>query len=147
MQVARAAHHLQLALQLDDLVLQDAPVGLDLRFAGAAQKAAAAALALQMGPASDETPALIFEMRQLDLKRAFLGAGAPAENFQDQAGAIEHLGFEFGLEIALLHRRQRMVDDDQLDLLDCDDDRRVPSTLPEPSRVAGRGSFRLTISV
>jgi GTP-binding protein HflX len=36
-QVARAAHRLQLALELDDLVLEDAPVGLDLRFAGAAE--------------------------------------------------------------------------------------------------------------
>ena len=105
---------LQLALQLDDLVLQHAPVGLDLRFAGTAEKARAAALALEVGPAAHQPPLLVVQMRQFDLQRAFLGAGATAEDFEDQPGAVEHLGVERLFEIALLHGRQRMVDDDQL---------------------------------
>ncbi len=48
-QVAGAPHRLQLALQLDDLVLQRAPVGFDLRFARAAKEAARRRAGVQGG--------------------------------------------------------------------------------------------------
>src|SRR5262249_61405487 len=48
-------------------------------------------------------------MGKLDLQRAFAGASAAAENFQDQPGAVEHLGVPGLFKIALLHRRERAI--------------------------------------
>jgi hypothetical protein len=92
-----------------------------LRFAGAAHESKTAALALQMGPGAHQAAALIVEMRKLDLQRALLGLGAAAEDFQDQAGAVEHLGIPRLLEIALLDRRQRAVHHHQFDLVSGDE--------------------------
>ena len=103
-------------LDLDDALADQAAVGLDLGFAGAAQKAEAAALALQMGPAPHQPRALIGQMRQLDLQPPFPGARAFAEDFQDQRGAVQHLGVPGLLQIALLHRRELGVDDDDFRL-------------------------------
>ena len=108
----------QLALQLQDLLLQHAAVGLDLGFARAAEKTAAAALTFEVGPAADQPALLVFEMRKFDLKRALLGAGACGRRFRGSTPVRSStLAFSAVSEIALLHRRQRMVDDDQLRFL------------------------------
>ena len=60
-------------------------------------------------------------MRKFDLQRALLGAGAAAEDFEDETGAIEYLGVQRLLQIALLHGRQRVVDDDHFRLRSFDD--------------------------
>ena len=117
MQPARALHLLQLPLEPRHPVLDQATVGFDLRFAGTAHEAEAAALALEVGPGADETALLVAEMGEIDLKPPFARAGATPENLENQAGAVDHLGVERLLQIALLHRRERGVDDEEADLL------------------------------
>ena len=101
---AGAAHAVEVALDPDDALADQAAVDLDLAFAGTAQEAEAAALAFQMGPGPHQAAALVFERGQLDLQAAFMRAGARAEDLEDQAGAVDHLGVPRRLEIALLHR-------------------------------------------
>ena len=104
MQLAGALHALQFALDLGDALGDQAAIGLDLGLAGAAQKAEAAALALQVCPGPHQAAALVIEMGELDLERALSCPRPPAEDFEDKAGAIEHLGVPRLFQIALLHR-------------------------------------------
>ena len=64
-----------------------------------------------MGPGPHQARALVVEMRQFDLQRALLGRRALAEDVQDQAGAVDDLAAPGALQVALLHRRQRRIDD------------------------------------
>jgi hypothetical protein len=120
LQAPACRHRGELLLDADDPLLDDAPVGLDLCLAGTAQETEAAALPLEVGPAADEPAPLIFEMGELDLQLAFTGMRPLAKDLEDQPGPVDDLRLPGTLEIALLDRRERMVDDDQRDLLGLD---------------------------
>ena len=117
MQRPRALHLVELAPDLRHPVADQPAVGLDLGFAGAAEEAEAAALTLEVGPAPDQPARLIVEMRELDLQPPFGGRRPLAENLEDQPGAVDHLGADLVLQVLLLDRRQRRVDDQQLRVL------------------------------
>ena len=56
-------------------------------------------------------------MRQLHLQAAFAGGGPFAEDFENERGAVQHLGVPGLLQIALLHRAKLGVDDDNFRLM------------------------------
>src|ERR1700691_3569663 len=109
MKLAPALDRRQILLEIDDAVGDETAVDLELAFARAADEAEAAALPLEVGPGTHQPRALIIERRQFDLQPPFMGAGARAENLQDQPGAVDHLAFPGALQIALLPRRHRGV--------------------------------------
>ena len=132
--LAPALDRRQVLLEDDDAVGDEAAVDFELAFARAADEAETAALPLQVGPGTHQPRALVFERRQLDLQPPFMGAGALAENLQDQPGAVDHLAFPGLLQIALLHRRNRGVDHRHADVLVRDDAAEI-LTVPEGNSV------------
>ncbi len=120
MQPSRRLHLFQFILQTRDAFADQAPVGLDLGLTRTAHEAEAAALALEVSPRPHQAAALIVQMRKFDLKRALLGLGASAENFEDQPGPVENLGIPGLLEITLLDRRQCAIHHDKFDLVSRD---------------------------
>ena len=54
-------------------------------------------------------------MSQFALQRAFAGSRARSENFQNESGPVEHLDVPGALQIALLARPERAIDDDEFD--------------------------------
>ena len=120
MQRAGTAHLLKLLADALDPLADDAPVGLDLGFAGAAEKAEATALTLEVSPGAHEPALLIDEMGELDLQAPFPRPRPRAEDLENESGAVEHFDSPFGFEIALLHWCQRMIDDHELRALGAD---------------------------
>ena len=116
MQGAGADHAVKLTAQADHLVVDGAAVSLDLRLAGAADEAEAAALPFEVGPRAHQPRPLIAERGQFDLQHAFAGAGAVGEDFEDEPGPVQDLDVPFLFQIALLHRADRAVDQHQLGL-------------------------------
>src|SRR4051794_17122547 len=52
-------------------------------------------------------------MRVLDLQRALPCTRASAEDLEDDAGTVQHLCVPGAFQVALLHRRERTIEDDK----------------------------------
>ena len=139
MQLARLDHLRQLPAQPRHRLVDGAPVGLDLGLAGSAHEAEAAALAFEVGPGAHQPGALVAQRGQFHLQHALARAGAVGENLQDQAGPVEQLDPPFAFEVALLHRRHRAVDQNQLGLLG-GDPRLDLGNLAGPEQQTGMGA-------
>ena len=63
----------------------------------------------------------MLELRELDFELAFEAAGALREDIEDQAVAVEHPPLGELLEVALLARGERVIDEDELRLMGPDD--------------------------
>ena len=113
-QRTRANDRLKLPLDAQDLFLQGASVGLDLRFTRTTKEAATTALTLQVGPAAHQAALLIGQVREFNLQRTLFCLGAAAEDFENEPGPVKDLGIPFFFEIALLYRRQGVIDDHEL---------------------------------
>ena len=118
---AHAAHLFKVRLQLVDLSVDVAAVGLKLRFAGALRADGALArrarLTLQMRPHTDQARQQVLILRKLDLKPALFCLRPLGENIENEAAAVEHLHAEFFAQNAHLRGREVIVEDDHRRLL------------------------------
>ncbi len=110
------ADRFELTLDAGDAFIDLTPIRFDLGLARPADKSETATLALQMSPASHQPAALIGKMGQFDLSSTFAGVRPGAENLEYQAGPVDDLALESGLEIALLDRSQFGIDADNVNL-------------------------------
>jgi len=99
----------QALLDCLDAIANHSAVKLNLRLSWATAIADAAALSLQVAPATHQARRQVLQARQLDLQLAFVALRALAEYLQDQHGAIGHRHTQMPLQIALLSRRQGLV--------------------------------------
>ena len=91
LQMARALNLLQLFPDPNDTVHQQTPVKFDLPLARTTQKAAATALALEVGPAGTSS-SVRNERRKLDLQATGMGLRPRAKDFQDKRCPINYFG-------------------------------------------------------
>ena len=98
-------------LERFDALVDHAAVKLDLRLARATALAGTAGLALQVAPAPHQARAQVLQPGQLDLQLAFMALRTLGKDLQDQRGAVGHGHPQVALKIALLGRRQGLVED------------------------------------
>ena len=114
MERTRTFDVLQLPSKAGHPVADHPPVGFDLGFAGAAQKAESAALTFKVGPASNQPTRLIIQMSQFHLKAPFRRSGTFTEDFEDQPGPVDGLKARLVFKVSLLDGRQTGIDNQQV---------------------------------
>ena len=83
--------------------------------------------------------AMVLQPRQFDLQLAFVALRAGGEDVEDQRGAVGNRHAQVLLEVALLRRRQSLVEDDAVRLVAASTRALISSALPEPTNSAGIG--------
>jgi hypothetical protein len=128
---ARGLHLAQLALERRDAIAGQAAVGLDLRLARApgadARRRGRGAQALEVRPQPAHAREVVLQLRELDLQLALGAVGVVGEDVEDDGRAVDDRQAQLALQVALLTRRELVVDGDDvgvgrvgggLDLLD-----------------------------
>jgi hypothetical protein len=69
-----------------------------------------------MAPSTDQSGREITQLSQFNLQFPFMSSGSLSKNIQNQAGSIEDPALQGSLQISLLKRGYRMVDDHQTGL-------------------------------
>src|SRR5690606_25938044 len=95
-------------------------------------------LPLQVSPAANQPCAHVVELRQLDLQFALVRTRTLSKDIQNQASSIKHAAFQRPLEVTLLAGRQRVIENDQLDLAILDELAQLVD-LPAANKIPGRG--------
>jgi hypothetical protein len=106
---ALLAHVVDLAPQACDPVADKAAVSLNLGLTGAAG-ANAAFKAFEVAPLARETGQQVLRLRQLNLQARLSGLGATGEDIDDQGCAVEDFYLQRVLQVALLRRRQLVIE-------------------------------------
>ena len=107
---APAAHALQAPLDGLNALVNPPPVGFEFGFARPARSDSAAQPRHRRAVAGQAGQQII-QLRQLHLQLAFARARAPREDIQDELGPVENLDVQRFFQIALLGRRQLVVED------------------------------------
>src|SRR5262249_11815911 len=106
---------LELGLELVHAPLDATPVHLELGPARA-PGADAAGLLAQLDAAPPQPRQPVSQLRQLDPHHALLAVGVLGEDVEDQGDAVDDVAPELLLEVALLRRRQLVVEHDDVDV-------------------------------
>jgi hypothetical protein len=101
------------------------PVGLELGLPGSPGADAAPEAREEHAPTGQPGQDVV-ELRELDLQASLPGAGPPGEDVQDELGAVDRLASHLRLEVALLGRREVVVEDHHVDALLLAAPREVP---------------------
>src|SRR3990170_392311 len=111
-----AAHRDELPLDLPDLVPDPAAVLLQLLLSGPPGSDPSAE-AREFPPPSDQPPDPEGELGQLHLELPFPGPRPPGEDVEDHLPPVEHLHLETFLQVCLLLRPKKVLEDDQVDVV------------------------------
>jgi hypothetical protein len=120
MQCPRPPGRIELTFQPGDPLADQPAVDFKLAFTRPTEEPEPAPLAFEMRPRPHEARPLVGERRELDLQPALMGARPRAEDLEDQTRAIDDLRLPTPLEVTLLHRAERRIDDDEPDLIFAD---------------------------